>query len=388
MASRENLIRQARREYGPRNPEYFRSPYILTAGLAGFGGLVAATDTPVRYIGGVGLLSVGISCTAEIAFHNHREKKALKARFNDSMQYLLSHSESEEDEQRILRAAQYLPPGGAKVLHPAMEPHEHIRLKPAVVQETLAEEITQTANEVKTDSETPVVVQLTTLGGHTDTFKTAALTMLAAHPYGEDWEHPLFNTWWGSMGPMVHGGGGESVTINKHWELMLGRTDYLMRLPPPNKQTYNSFKQFVAHRARFYQRASFAAHCEESLMQKYYPGMPIALIPEGIREKGAEIWRNYEAFIHTRLFGPAGIEEVVYRPWFGPLRKIPVNDGRGIIDRHEVEYSSIRQSLEDVETAKEQDASFVLRASACMDYLSDQVDDLLGLPISSRNFSV
>ncbi len=324
-----------------------------------------------------------VSCVQQIQFSAQRNALA------GDLRYLKEQAPEQPLEELAYRAT-ILPPGGAKVIPHAALKENHSRLIPTLLQETIAGQVAGVSQSIAQDAPNyPITVQLTTAGRHKDPFKRAAMNMLLAHPYSESWGTPFFQAEWGELAPLIHDGGAQNIVVNRNWKHTNGRTDILFRLPADacTPEHQRPLEAYIASRARFFQRASFAAHCHHEITHGTEPETAFTT-PETVKEAGATAWEDYAALSDRVLFGEYNLQGMLgseeENRWF-----LPTDHGTRLKQygpRFEADGDNSFFHLMAIEEAKRTNGRMLLqRAAACMDYLSDSVDDMLGLPISSRD---
>lgn len=334
---------------------------------------------------GVGELLMG-SAAAMLAHAKHNVQHATLV---EDLRYLKEQSQ-EMPLEELARRATILPPGGAKVIPPASLKEYHALLYPTLLQETITKQVVCVSQSMADKApEDQITIQFTTAGRHKDPFKRAAMNMILAHPYSESWGTPFFKAEWGELAPLIHDGGAENVIVNRNWQHANGRTDILFRLPPEVFKGENqaTLEAYIASRARFYQRASFAAHCHNEITEGA-EHQTVFLVPREVKEAGATAWEDYSKLSDRVLFGEYNLIQMLGSEdgdrWF-----LPTDTGTRLSrygPRYEADGNDSFFHLMAIEEAKCTHGRVLLqRAAACMDYLSDSVDDMLGLPISSRD---
>lgn len=283
----------------------------------------------------------------------------------------------------LRRLASNYPPVGGKIINlsghgedaPITQPNDKITLLHP--QYLAGQATTQARGIIDKDKAVERLVYHSTVQGRLpDRFKHAGIALLLASPHRMDWTKPLFTSYWGAVGPMIHDGGVVNK-INPQWTRSApGRTDFVHRVfmqfktdDPEQDEARNKFEMGrMIREDMFYQRSALALH---ALL-----GTTPHTIPEETRLRLSQVWETFETRLQSVLC-EYELSDVLKPVWFLVEPKV-VPGWPGV--RYEADFGPIQQSLIELERVRGDKSELLFRIWDLMDQTTCQVDKIMGLP--------
>ncbi len=293
----------------------------------------------------------------------------------------------------LLTAISYLPPVGGKFDTSQNGPLQG-KMSPVLTAEEHAQEVIKKRGGLNIGQE--YIYQISVQGRLPDRFKYAAVAMVLANPYRNEFDKTFFKADWGQVAPLIHDGGMFENDVLPGWRNVKGRTDFIQKIPTiwkadidklldliPNEllslpteviqlaRAEQMVREHIKGSAAFYQRAALALHAHEDTIPEG--------LPDNIKEDLKRIWIDYEVEMR-RLLNSYDLQGAVDIEWF---LKQP-RQLWGFRKRHEADWSPIQQELIGLEDARWKQPEIREKTTMLMRRTVSQADYAIGL-ISNNN---